>query len=94
MSNGPILNKLVGEDIDEKIFINQKQGVDILTLEKLIKEEMKDFIWTKIRCEVQIQFYTEQLEHIARRIKEIKTLKIDNPYKSPEYKSILAKIPL
>lgn len=94
MQNGPILNKLVGEDIDEKIYLNQKQGIDPVRLQAMIKEELEDFIWTKIRCEVQIQFYVEQLEHLEKRIKQIKDLEIENPYKKENYKEILAKISL
>lgn len=65
-----VLNKLRPEDIDEKIMLNEKAGVSIQELRRLINEEMKDFIWTRIRAEVQCQFYAEQLEHIDRRIKE------------------------
>lgn len=92
MNAGPILSKLVGDDIDEKIYLNQKQGIDIVKLREMIKEEMTDFIWTKIRCEVQIQFYVEQLEHMEKRIKQLKFLELENPYEKENYKEILAKI--
>jgi hypothetical protein len=85
-----VLNKLVSEDIDEKIYLNHNAGIDIWKLEEMIKEELKDCIWAKIRAEVQAQFYTEQLEHIAKRIKQIKDK--DNPYGNPNYKEELAKI--
>lgn len=64
-----VLNKLAPEAIDEKIALNEKAGVDIYKLRELIKEEHKDFIWTKIRAEVQCQFYVEQLDHIEKQIK-------------------------
>ena len=64
------LNKLSTEDIDQKIRLNQEAGIDIFQLRDLIKEEYKDFIWMKIRADIQCQFYLEQLEHIEKRIKE------------------------
>lgn len=65
-----VLNKLLKEDIDEKIRLNQEAGVDIFKLRELILDERKDFIWMRIRAEVQIQFYDEQLERINQRIAE------------------------
>lgn len=65
------LNKLRPEDIDEKIRLNQRDGIDIYRLRDLINDELKDFIWTRIRAEVQCQFFVEQLEHIDKRIKEL-----------------------
>lgn len=64
------LNKLSPEDIDEKIRLNEDNGVDIFKLKEAIKEEMKDFKWVAIRAMVQCQLYEEQLEHIEKRIKE------------------------
>lgn len=66
------LAKLNPEDIDEKIRLNLEAGVDIFKLRDLIKEELKDFRWVAIRASVQCQAYEEQLEHIEKRIKEIK----------------------
>ena len=66
------LAKLNPEDIDEKIRLNLEAGVDIFKLRDLIKEELKDFRWVAIRANVQCQAYEEQLEHIEKRIKEIK----------------------
>lgn len=66
------LAKLNPEDIDEKIRLNLEAGVDIFKLRDLIKEELKDFRWVGIRAAVQCQAYEEQLEHIEKRIKEIK----------------------
>lgn len=65
-----VLNKLLPEDIDTKIKLNQNAGIDIFKLRDSILEERKDFIWMRIRAEVQIQFYDEQLEHINKRISE------------------------
>ena len=64
------LNKLNPEDIDEKIRLNKEQGIDILKLEEMIKEELKDFQWVALRAQIQCQLYTEQLEHIEKRIME------------------------
>lgn len=69
------LNKLEDRDIQEKIDINVKDGVDIYQLRDLIKEEYKDFIWCKIRAEVQCQFYLEQLEYIERKISEMEKVR-------------------
>lgn len=66
-----ILNKLSPDAIDEKIALNEKLGTDIYKLRNEIMEEQKDFIWMKIRAEVQIQFFAEQLIHINQRIKQI-----------------------
>lgn len=66
-----VLNKLSPDAIDEKIRLNEQDGVDIFKLRDLIKEEYKDFKWTAIRAEVQCQFYLEQLEHIEKRISEL-----------------------
>lgn len=65
-----VLNKLVPEDMDEKIRLNEQAGIDIYKLYEMIQEERLDFIWMKIRAEVQIQFYDEQLVHIKKRIQE------------------------
>jgi hypothetical protein len=64
------LNKLSASDIDEKIRLNEENGVDIFKLKELIKEEMKDFRWVELRARIQCQYYEEQLEHIEKRIKE------------------------
>jgi len=64
------LNKLNPEDIDEKIRLNEQNGVDIYKLQSAIKEELKDFRWVALRAMVQCQLYEEQLEHIEKRIKE------------------------
>lgn len=93
MSAGPILNKLVAEDIDHKIYLNQKDGISPIQLREMIREELKDFIWTQIRCGVQIQFYKEQLEYLDKRISQIDFSK-ENPYLDKDYKERLAKIPL
>lgn len=66
-----ILNKLVPEDIDEKIRLNNEAGMNIFTLRDSIKEELKDFRWMEIRAKVQCQSYEEQLEHIEKRIQEM-----------------------
>lgn len=62
------LNKLSIEDIDEKIRLNKEQGVDLIKLRDLIKEELKDFQWIALRAQIQCQLYTEQLEHMNNRI--------------------------
>ena len=62
------LSKLSPEDIEEKIRLNEESGMDIRQLKQMIEEEMKDFQWVKIRCEVQIQLYTEQLDYINRKL--------------------------
>lgn len=77
------LNKLVPEDIDKKIRLNQDAGVDIFKLQELIKEEYKDFKWMKIRAEVQCQSYQEQLEHIAKRIAEGRIYREPGPEEGP-----------
>ena len=64
------LNKLNPEDIDEKIRLNEQNGVDIYKLQAAIKEELKDFRWVALRAMIQCQSYEEQLEHIEKRIKE------------------------
>lgn len=64
------LAKLSPEDIDEKIRLNEQDGVDIYKLRDLITEELKDFTWVGIRANVQCQLYKEQLEHINKRIKQ------------------------
>lgn len=64
------LNKLRAEDIDDKISKNERDGITIYQLRDLIREEKLDFVWTVIRAQIQIQSYTEQLEHIERKIKE------------------------
>lgn len=64
------LNKLNPEDIDEKIRLNEENGIDIYKLKELIKEEMKDFKWVALRANIQVQFYEEQIEHINKVIKE------------------------
>jgi len=65
-----VLNKLTNEDIDRKIEFMAKKGIDIYQLRAQIIEDQKDFIWEKIRCGVQIQFYNEQLARIDQLIKE------------------------
>jgi hypothetical protein len=64
------LNKLRPEDIQEKIDLNAKQGIDIFQLKELIEQEKLDFEWTIIRATVQVQCYKEQLEYINKKIKE------------------------
>lgn len=66
------LAKLNPDDIDEKIRLNLEAGVDIFKLRDLIKEELKEVEWVVIRNIVQSQSYKEQLEHIEKRIKEMK----------------------
>ena len=66
------LNKLKPEDIDEKIRLNEQDGIDIFKLRDNIKEELKDFQWYALRSQIQCQCYTEQLEHIEKRIAEMK----------------------
>lgn len=87
---GPVLNKLVGEDIDEKIYLNQKTGIDLKSLIDAIEEEKLDFIWTEIRCKVQIQFYTEQLKHMRTRLSQLEGK--ENPYLDEDYKKKLAEL--
>jgi TolA-binding protein len=65
------LNKLLPEDIDEKIRLNEQAGVNIYRLRDGIIEEMKDFEWTIIRSTVQCQSYKEQLAHINKRIADM-----------------------
>ncbi len=65
------LGKLNPEDIDEKISLNEKDGIDIFRLRDLIKDELKEFKWMAIRANVQCQCYEEQLEHINKRISEM-----------------------
>ena len=84
-----ILNTLNPEDIDEKIYLNKEAGINIEQLQALIKKELKDFQWMQIRAQVQCQLYVEQLEHIARRIEQLKSLGMENPYKHPDYKKRL-----
>ena len=71
MSEPLSLSKLNPLDIDEKIRLNENAGVSIEMLYESIKDELKDFQWIKIRAEVQIQCYTEQLEYIEKRLKEV-----------------------
>lgn len=65
------LNKLNPEDIDEKIRLNEKDGIDIYHLREMIHEELKDFQWVALRAQVQCQCYVEQLTHIDKRIAEL-----------------------
>lgn len=77
-----VLNKLREEDIDEKIRLNEESGIDIYKLKELLKQEQLDFIWTKIRCEVQCQFLTEQIAYIEKRIKAIEEKAISESTKT------------
>jgi len=65
------LNKLIPEDIDEKIRLNEKDGIGIYQLREMIREELKDFQWVALRAQVQCQCYVEQLAHIDKRITEL-----------------------
>lgn len=65
-----ILAKLRHEDINEKIVLNEKSGIDIYALRASIKDELKDFQWAEIRAMVQCQSFVEQLEHIENMIKQ------------------------
>lgn len=64
------LAKLSPEDIDEKIRLNEQDGIDIYKLKELIKEELTCARWIIIRNTVQCQCYEEQLDHIEKVIKE------------------------
>lgn len=64
------LAKLSPEDIDEKIRLNEQDGIDIYKLRDLIIEEEKEFAWVEIRAKVQRQSYKEQLEHINKCIQQ------------------------
>lgn len=68
-----ILNKLVPEHIDEKIVLNENAGIDIFTLQEMIKAELSECTWAIIRSTVQKQFYKEQLEHIEKQIKKFES---------------------
>lgn len=70
-ANGVVLNELQTEDIDEKIRLNEAQGIDIVELRGLIAKELKAVEWIKIRAIVSSQFYKEQLEHIDYRISQL-----------------------
>ena len=65
------LNTLREEDIQEKIDLNNKDGIDIYKLRNLIEEELKDFEWVALRAQVQCQCYKEQLQYINRKINEM-----------------------
>lgn len=65
------LNTLKPEDIDEKIRLNEADGIDIFKLREMIYKELCDFRWVKIRAAVQCQCYEEQLAHIDRKISEV-----------------------
>lgn len=67
------LNTISLESIDDKIRMNENDGIDIYKLRSEIRKELKDFQWIALRAQVQCQSYTEQLEHIENRIKELET---------------------
>ena len=67
----PSLNKLNPEDIDEKIRINHKDGVDIWALYQALKEEYKDCKWVELRSKVQCQILADEILELE--------LKSDNP---------------
>jgi hypothetical protein len=71
------LNTLNPEDIDQKIKLNEQDGVDIYQLRELIYKELCDFRWTEIRAKVQCQCYEEQLVHIDKRIAEAKAKAVE-----------------
>ena len=56
-----VLNKLNPEDIDEKIRINHKDGIDIYALYLSIKEEYKDCKWVELRSKVQCQLLNDEI---------------------------------
>jgi hypothetical protein len=62
------LDKLLPEDIEEKIRLNEEAGINVYALRKLINEELKSFQWSIIRQTIQVQCYNEQLEYIDKKI--------------------------
>lgn len=60
----PALNKLNPEDIDEKIRLNHKDGVDIWLLYQSLKEELKDCKWVELRARVQCQLLLDEIAEI------------------------------
>lgn len=68
---GLSLSPLHHDDIEEKIKLNADAGVDIVALRNEIEKEQLEFKWMRIRAEVQIQNYDEQLAYINKKIKEL-----------------------
>lgn len=68
MKEGLTLSKLHDDDIEEKIRLNQEVGINLVALRDSIIEELKDFEWMRIRAEVQIQNYKEQIAYMNKKI--------------------------
>lgn len=60
----PALNKLNPEDIDEKIRINHKDGIDIYALYLSLKDEYTDCKWNELRSKVQCQILLDEIDEI------------------------------
>lgn len=85
---GLILNRLDTDAIDEKIYLNQKANISLDLLIQETKKDLSEFTWEAIRCNVQIQFLKEQIEHFEKRKKQIEGK--DNPYIDDKYKENLS----
>ena len=64
----PALNKLNPEDIDEKIRINHKDGVDIYALHLSLIEEQKDCRWVELRAKVYCQTLLDEVDDLEKKI--------------------------
>lgn len=71
MKTGLTLSPLHHDDIEEKILLNEKAGVPLRQLRDEIIKELLEFQWMKIRAEVQIQNYQEQLAYMNKKLADL-----------------------
>jgi len=66
-----ILAPLKPEDIEEKIRLNNEDhGYDHITLREHLRKELLDCQWTALRCQIEAQSLSEQIDYITKKLKQ------------------------